>query len=158
MRELVATIDIEASPDEVWQVLTDFDRYPEWNPFITEIRGVPEEGARLQVRIEPPDGRSISFAPEVRRAAETVQLTWLGRVLVPGVFDGEHSFEIRPLEIADPRRVRFTQRERFRGLLVPLLWRSLDRDTRRGFEQMNEALKDRAEELAEARDTEDTEG
>ncbi len=146
MRELVTDIDIDADPNEVWAVLTDFDRYPEWNPFITEIRGVAEEGERLQVRLEPPEGRPVRFEPKVQIANDGVQLTWLGRVLLPGVFDGEHSFEIRPLPFGGPERVRFTQRERFRGLLVPLLWRSLDRDTRRGFEQMNEALKERVEE------------
>ena len=40
---------------------------------------------------------------------------------------------------------RFVQREEFRGLLVPLLWSSVSRNTQRGFEAMNAALKERAE-------------
>jgi hypothetical protein len=70
------------------------------------------------------------------------QLRWLGRLLVPGLFDGEHIFEIEEL---DKDRVLFIQREYFRGLLVPLLARSLDRETQRGFEEMNRALRERAE-------------
>ena len=73
-------------------------------------------------------------------------LRWLGRLLVPGLFDGEHSFTIRPLA---EDRVRFVQREEFKGLLVPLFARSLDANTRRGFEQMNAALKERAESAPE---------
>ncbi|HLE55364.1 MAG TPA: SRPBCC domain-containing protein [Thermoplasmata archaeon] len=61
---------------------------------------------------------------------------------IPGLFDGEHIFEIEP---AGAGRTRFVQREVFRGLLVPVLARSLDRDTKRGFEEMNRALKMRAE-------------
>ena len=66
----------------------------------------------------------------------------LGRLLMPGLFDGEHTFTIETLEA---NRIRFTQREVFTGLLVPLFARGLDTDTRRGFEEMNQALKSRAE-------------
>jgi hypothetical protein len=61
---------------------------------------------------------------------------------VPGLFDGEHSLTIEALE---ENRVRFVQSEAFRGLLVPLFARSLNNNTRRGFEEMNRALKERAE-------------
>ena len=64
---------------------------------------------------------------------------------MPGVFDGEHSFTIEPLA---ENRVRFVQREAFKGLLVPLLARSLETETQRGFEEMNRALKERAESAA----------
>jgi hypothetical protein len=54
----------------------------------------------------------------------------------------EYSLTIQPL---DENRVRFVQREVFKGLLVPLFARSLDNNTHRGFEEMNRALKERAE-------------
>ena len=63
-------------------------------------------------------------------------------LLMPGLFDGEHSLEIQPL---GENRTRFVQRETFRGLLVPLSARGLLENTRRGFEEMNRALKERAE-------------
>ena len=47
MRDLRSEID--ASPEDVWQVLTDFDAYPEWNPFIRSIQGNPEVGSRLSI-------------------------------------------------------------------------------------------------------------
>jgi hypothetical protein len=84
----------------------------------------------------------MTFRPTVLSVEPNRELRWLGRLLIPGLFDGEHIFEIEP---AGMDRVRFTQREVFRGLFVPLLARSLDRDTRRGFEEMNRALKVRAE-------------
>ena len=84
----------------------------------------------------------MTFRPKILNAEPNRELRWLGHLFVPGLFDGEHSFTIEPLGHA---RVRFVQREIFRGLLVPLFSRGLDRDTRRGFEEMNRALKERAE-------------
>jgi hypothetical protein len=142
MKQLHTEIDVEAPAERVWEVLMDFASYPQWNPFIRNISGLPAPGERLEVRLEPPGGRGMTFKPQVLNAEPNRQLRWLGRLLVPGLFDGEHSFTIQPLE---ERCVRFVQREEFKGLLVPLFARSLETNTRRGFEQMNRALKERAE-------------
>ena len=126
----------------MWRLLTDFASYPQWNPFIRQISGEPTPGERLKVRLEPPESRGITLRPKVLSAEPNHQLRWLGHLFVPGLFDGEHSFVIRPL---GEDRVRFVQREAFRGLLVPLFARSLDKSTLGGFEEMNQALKERAE-------------
>jgi len=144
MKELRTQIEIEATPERVWEILTDFDAYPEWNPFIQAIEGEAAPGSRLEVRIEPPGGRAMRFKPTVLEAAPRQELRWLGRVLVPGLFDGEHSLRIEPI---DDSRVRFVQAERFTGVLVPLFGKSLEK-TERGFTAMNEALKRRAEATA----------
>lgn len=135
-------IEIDASAERVWAVLTDFGSYPQWNPFIKSVTGEPRHGARLQIAIQPSGGKAMRFSPTVLAAEAGRELRWLGRFLFPGLFDGEHRFLIEPL---GESRVRFQQSERFSGLLVGLLRGSLDRDTRRGFEEMNEALKARAE-------------
>ena len=135
-------IDINASGERVWRVLTDFSAYGEWNPFITSISGEVRRGARLKVRVQPSGGRGMTFRPTVLAADRNRELRWVGRLLFPGIFDGEHAFLITPLENG---RVRLRQQETFRGLLVPLLRRLLDGQTRAGFEAMNRALKERAE-------------
>jgi hypothetical protein len=142
MKQLHTEIEIDASAKRVWELLTDFASYPEWNPFIRSIGGQPAPGERLRARLEPPGGQAMTFKPKVLTAEPDRELRWLGHLLVPGLFDGEHSFTIQPLE---DDRVRFVQREAFRGLLVPLFVGSLESNTRRGFEEMNRALKGRAE-------------
>jgi hypothetical protein len=149
MKELHSEIVIDASPERVWDVLTDFASYPQWNPFIRRISGELEVGGRLEVRLEPPDSRGITMRPTVLRAEPNRLIRWVGHLLVPGLFDGEHSLAIEPLE---EDRVRFVQHEAFKGVLVRLLARSLDTSTLRGFEQMNGALKERAEALPESTD------
>jgi hypothetical protein len=84
----------------------------------------------------------MSFRPTVLVAEPNRELRWLGHLLLPGLFDGEHSFSIEPL---GDGRVRFVQRERLKGLLVPFLSKMLDGDITRGFEEMNRAMKQRAE-------------
>jgi hypothetical protein len=63
-------------------------------------------------------------------------------LIIPGLFDGEHIFQI---ELLSDGLVRFKQREIFSGILVPLLKNSLEIDTRRGFNEMNQKLKELAE-------------
>jgi hypothetical protein len=142
VKELVTEIEIQATAERVWQLLTDFARFPQWNPFIRRASGAAKAGERLQVYMQPSDASGMAFRPTVLKAESQRELRWLGHFLMPGLFDGEHSFSIESL---GSKRVRFVQHEVFTGLLVPLLAHSLDTDTRRGFEEMNRALKVQAE-------------
>ena len=140
MKELRTEIEIEAPPERVWAALLDFPSFPEWNPFIRRISGTPAVGSRLDVTLGASGTKPMSFRPTVKAVVPNRELRWLGRVGLPRIFDGEHIFELTPI---GPNRTRFVQRERFRGLFVPLLAKSLDRDARRGFEEMNVALAER---------------
>jgi hypothetical protein len=142
VKELVTEIEIQATAERAWQLLTDFASFPQWNPFIRQAKGEIKTGARLQVHMQPSGSSSMTFRPTVLKAEPKRELRWLGHLFIPGLFDGEHCFTIEPL---GENRVRFTQREIFTGLLVPLFARGLDSNTRRGFEEMNQALKARAE-------------
>ena len=146
--QIQTEIEIAATPDRVWSILTNFSTYPDWNPFIRFIHGAPEQGAPLEVRIQPGGAKGMTFRPTILTAIRAEQLRWLGRFLVPGLFDGEHCFAIQPIANG---MVRFRQSELFSGILVPMFRASLDKDTKRGFEEMNQALKVRAEANGEGR-------
>ena len=141
-RRIDTHLEIGTPAHRVWEVLTDFEAYPFWNPFIVKLAGAARTGERLNVAIRPPGRRAMTFRPNVLVADPERELRWLGRVILPRLFDGEHVFTIAPLTTG---RVRFSQRETFRGLLVPLMPPSMWDSTRRGFEGMNDALKRRAE-------------
>lgn len=94
------------------------------------------------MRIQPSGTKGMTFRPVVRAVDEARELRWLGRFLLPGIFDGEHRFVIQSLAGG---KILFQHSERFTGILVPLFQRRLERDTKRGFEGMNLALKARAE-------------
>jgi hypothetical protein len=135
-------VTIDASAERVWNILTDFAAYPDWNPFIRRISGLPVAGSRLEVRLQPPGGPGMTIRPTVLQSNTGRELRWLGSVGVRGIFDGEHMFRLEP---EAPDRVRFVQEERFTGLLAPLVLRFIAASTRRGFAAMNTALKARAE-------------
>ena len=145
-RRLLSHVMIEASARHVWKVLLDFQAYARWNPFMVRIEGAVRQGQRLVVEIRPPGQRAMTFRPTVLVADPDRELRWLGRVFLPGVFDGEHVFTIAPLGAG---RVRFSQRETFRGLLIPFMPRSRWNATQQGFEAMNRALKECAERNAD---------
>ncbi|MEM7275424.1 MAG: SRPBCC domain-containing protein [Actinomycetota bacterium] len=140
--QLHTEIVIDATPERVWEVLTDLADYHRWNPFVIESAGEVAVGQRLTNRIKPPGGRAQTFRPIVTVAEPAVTFEWLGRLGIPGLFDGRHRFDLEPTAGGGTRLVH---REFFGGLLVRFLRSSLDTRVRQGFDAMNQALKDRAE-------------
>jgi hypothetical protein len=148
MKELRTEIEIDASPGHVWEVLIDFPRYGEWNPFIKRIEGQPREGTVLEVDLQQTEGgKPMVIRPVVIDCDRGVEFAWRGRLWVPKIFDGEHHFTLESLE---GDRTRFHHWERFGGILVPLLSSMLEDKTKPAFERMNRALKDRVEAVARA--------
>jgi hypothetical protein len=137
------SIDIDANPDVVWRILMNFSAYPYWNPFIYRIEGEAFEGERLSVLIQPPGKREMQFRPRVQRVEHQRAFSWLGKLLIPGLFDGYHEFLLEPIV----QGTRFRHRERFSGILVPLLWKIMQPTIQAGFESMNRAIKIRAESI-----------
>ena len=142
MKELNNEVEIHASAERVWNLLTDFARFPQWNPFIHRVSGEPKTGARLEVTIQPSGASRTTSRPTVLKAEPNHELRWIERSLLPGLLDVEHIFTIKQL---DTTHVRFTQREVRTGILVPLRARGRATDTRRGLKEMNQALKAREE-------------
>ncbi len=142
--EIRTDIQIDAPAARVWSILTDFDAYPAWNPFIRLVEGRAEKGSQLHVRLDLPRFRSIEVRPRIIHFDPGRELRWIGQLLLPGFFDGEHVFAIEPIGDVS---VRFVQRERFIGIGVPFLSAVVRRPLIEGFEEMNEALKERTEAL-----------
>ena len=142
VKEIKTEILIQASPERVWAVLTDFDNYKKWNPFIPSITGDVAVGNTITVRLEPPEGRGMTIKPKVLVFENNRKLRWLGHMLVPGLFDGEHTFEL--IDHGNGTTT-FSQTEKFTGIFVPLFRKMLDINTTDGFRLMNRNLKESAE-------------
>ena len=131
MREEVTNVQINASAERVWEVLTDFASMSDWNPFIRQASGVVREGAQIEVRLQPPNGRGMTFKPTLIKVEQNREFRWRGRLLIPGIFDGEHYFIIEPLQEGV---VRLIHGEQFRGMLVPFFGGTIDKAVQ-GFER-----------------------
>jgi hypothetical protein len=145
--EVRTEVEIDAPPEQVWAVLTDFAAYHEWNPFITGLRGRLETGARLRVELSYADGRHTSFRPSLVSLKPAEELRWIAKLWFKGLFDGEHFFQLSAI---DRNRTRLVQGENFSGLLVKLAANTLTQNAR-GFVGMNAALKRRVESQARSR-------
>jgi hypothetical protein len=138
------TVDIEAPKQLVWDVLTDFAAYSEWNPD-TRIEGTAEVGTTLSVHMD--GGRGMSFKPTVLAATPGVELRWVGRLAFGGIVDGEHFFI---LDGNADGTTHLTHGERYSGLLVALTKPFLSREKNQaGYENFNRILKRRVERLRE---------
>jgi hypothetical protein len=139
MKSKSATIHIDAPPMDVWAVLTDLSRYPEWNPLFREASGEITVGERIKLRsVHPANGRMMTVKPKIVTAKAGVELRWVASL--PGIMSGEHSFTLTP----EGGGTQVVQSESFRGLLVPLSGKMLTR-AQTSFAELNEALKKRVE-------------
>ena len=142
MYRLDTRIEINASAERVWSILMDFPGHARWNPFVRSIDGLPTVGESLNVLIQPAGSSGMRFRPTVLIIDPKREFRWKGKLVIRGLFDGEHFFKLEPKSDA---QLVFHQGEVFSGLLVPFLRRSLDGATKQGFVAMNEALKREAE-------------
>ena len=144
MHDIRTETEIRATPERIWSILVDFPAHSAWNPFVRSIEGVLKVGGKLTVSVQPEGAKGMTFRPTVLVAIPNQELRWLGRLLLPGIFDGEHYFQIKP---AQPGSSLFIHGETFSGALVPFFKSALDTRTKAGFLAMNRALKERAEGL-----------
>lgn len=140
MKELRTEIEIQATSEKVWRILTDLDEYPEWHPYATAVGKVTVgESVDLTVKMS---GKPMVLHCTVTKAEPNREFRWKYHVVSTVLFSGEHIFTIEPI---DASHVRLVDREVFNGLLVPLQARDIDTNSRSGFVAMDKALKARAE-------------
>jgi hypothetical protein len=136
MKKIETAIQINASPEAVWNVLVDFSRM-DWNPLFASIEGALVVNKGLQVIYRKP---RLLIRPRITACDPGRVLEWLGSPGLPFLFESRHRFELTE----EDGGTRFRHAETFTGILVPLLGGFLAK-TPQGFEAMNQALKVEAE-------------
>ncbi|USA46217.1 SRPBCC domain-containing protein [Acinetobacter sp. C26M] len=140
-KEINTEILIHASAKEIWNVLMDFDRYPEWNPFIIRIEGHKELGGELKIVLQSAGESTMNFVPLVVENKQAEKFAWHGTLLFKQLFNGIHCFEL--IEVAE-KKTLFKHSETFNGFLVRFLGKELKK-TEQNFHLMNESLRQRVE-------------
>jgi hypothetical protein len=142
------SVDIAAAPEAVWQVMTDFDRYPEWNPF----------AVRCSTSLLPGDPIDMSVAFILPGRRRLRQREWI-RTHTPG---REFSYSMAPVPFSALRsrrtqsitplgdaQTRYTSRFELSGWLHPVVQLLLGARLHRGFHAMTAALLKRVEQSGE---------
>ncbi|WP_174279706.1 SRPBCC domain-containing protein [Sphingomonas bacterium] len=131
MHQLVTTFSVPQSPEQVWQVLTDLPSYQSWNSFMIAAAGELVVGNKLEITLSPSPDRKTTFKPTLLVVDKSRELRWRGRLIVKGLFDGEHFWT---LAAHGQGGTTITHGETFTGLLV----RVVKPETfKPGFERMN---------------------
>ena len=141
MKENRNEIEIQSTPERVWEVLTDLDKYPQWNPLLRQAEGELAVGEKINLTANS-GTNDMNFFCTVTEVDPNRSFSWKFHVMLPFLFRGEHFFQIEPV---DEHRVRFIDREVFHGLLVPLQAKNLETNAKPAMIAMGEALKRRVE-------------
>ncbi len=141
MKNIRTEIIIDAPIATVWDILMNFDSYPNWNPFI-HITGNAVVGQHLENTIFLEGQKPQIFKPKVLEVQQNKLLRWEGNLLIKGLFDGMHYFQ---LEAINQDQTRLVHGENFKGILVGLILKMIGTATEEGFKKMNLALKEQCE-------------
>lgn len=141
MQNIQTEILINATPQQVWKTLLDFENYPNWNPFI-HIKGQAKVGQQLTNTLFLDNQKPQVFKPIVLAIEKQQQLRWQGQLFIKGLFDGEHYFK---LEAVSQNQTKLIHGENFSGILTSLILKMVKTATINGFEKMNTALKRQVE-------------
>ncbi len=139
--KIATEIEIEASTERVWRILTDTARYGEWNSFIPALQGSLQPGHRISFQLSLPIGLRIPAQAMVLAATAQRELRWAGVLGWAWLFRAEH------YHLLEPRsgRVHFRHGERFSGLFAVLAWPLLRLFVPAQYHAVNRNLKSRAE-------------
>ncbi len=143
MNAVETEIAIATEPREVWRVLTRFEHYGEWNPFITQIDGTPALGQTVTVHIHVAGHAALPIKAEIVTFRENAELVWRSHLLKEGLFDRDHIFRIEPNATGS----LVFQKQTLEGAIAPAAAYLTEDAIRRGLENMNAALKRRVEQV-----------
>ena len=138
MKAYEATAAIGATPEDIWAILTDASSYPNWDSGVVRVEGSIAPGEKIKVvsKVNP----NRAFPVKVTEFNPGRSMTWSGGMPL-GLFKGVRRFTLTP---EGDGTTRFSMREEYTGLFLPLIWRSMP-DLSPSFDQFASGLKARAE-------------
>ncbi len=140
MKTIESEVVLLASPAEVWKVLTDFQSYAEWNPFIPRMEARVGEGESFRAMSRLPAGVRLGFVGRILIVVPERELAWMGRpTMMPApAMEVRHTFTLEP----DGGGTRLHQLEEATGFLIPMSGWILGQ-AQKGQVAINEALERR---------------
>lgn len=144
-------IVINSTPEKVRDVILDFQKYTEWNPFLSSFKIYTEgattalPGTQLEIKMKLIGNNESTMYPIVLENSENA-LRWKGKLLFDFMFVGIHSFEYIAIEVDGQAKTKLIQSEEFSGFFSYFFgWSGLLDKTKNRFEELNKALKKQIE-------------
>lgn len=137
MPSIETSLEIPASAEKIWALLTDFAHYSSWNPFIVRAKGSAVPGRTLHLQVKLPGQNPIDLAPEISECQEPYSLRWRSFLGEAQQIQGDHYLILEPLPSGHTRLIHG---EHFQGPGSASFVRDAESLTRAGFASMNQAL------------------
>src|SRR6185295_12792167 len=97
VKEIRAEIYIEAKPEWVWRVITNFEAYPKWNPVIRSFERIElSPGSRPKLAVQWPGEEPRSLRVTLVKAIPAQELRWRDNGIASLFFNRECSLFIEP--------------------------------------------------------------
>ena len=131
-------IIIDATPEQVWSVLTDFNTYPEWSFLFTNLEGDFKNGGEVEVTfMQDPDKNDKSAKyKHILTVKEGEFFSW-SDPFAAGMTD-LHIYKVEPY---GDKQTKFIQTDDCKGGLTWLLGRQVDKFHEKYYPRYNRALK-----------------
>ena len=142
LHEIRTEIDIAASPEKVWEIITDIDAWQQWNPIINASRGVAAKGYTLSITMVGKDGADgPKYYPTITQFDKPRYFHWQAEMITAAIMRNDKVFELEKT----PSGTRLIHKELFTGMMVPIFGNTFDKNVPPMLNSMNLALKELAE-------------
>lgn len=143
MKGWTAEVLIGAPQQLVWEQMTDFKDYPQWNPFVREAHAEFAIGKKIRFLEDMKQFGQHWLEAKFLLIEPHQRIVWKGHFGAPFLFAVRHSFIF---EAVSKHQTRFTQIHENSGWLIPYLaWRGVYCASYQGYLDYNQALKERCE-------------
>lgn len=137
MKEIRTEKTLVAPVGRIWELLSDFDLYPQWNPLFVKIGGPMVAGASFDLLVHLPGMDPFPIRPKLLAVEPESRFCWQSMLFFKGLLTWTFSCQ---LEVQAPDRLILVQRSEFKGLLAPLFSFGMAAAVTAGMEQLNQAV------------------
>lgn len=137
------TVEIAAPAQFVWDVLVDYERYREWNPYTVEVATSLEIGAPIDLTLPAYDGSGQTFSTRefIRVVEPPHHLRYDNGDQIPGVLGVRDQW----ITEVGPGRCTYSTTDTISGEHADLAMEMTGDWIKAGFDAVAVALKERAE-------------
>lgn len=143
MQTIRTEIDIKATPEKVWGIITDVDKWHEWSPTINASEGKAETGSTVTITMmsKEPGKDGPKYSPKIIQMDEPRYFHWRAHMMAGFIFTNDKIIELEKTDAG----TKVIHKETFKGLMAVAMKGQMEKGVPSMLNMMNEALKESAE-------------
>ncbi len=143
MYEISTEIEINASKDQIWNLLIDIEKWQEWNPIIKSASGKLEKGEKISLIMVGKDGKNgPAYSPIITDLEDHSKFRWRAKMLAGFIFTNDKVIELEEVGV---NRTKLIHKELFKGIMFKMMCSQMDKGVPPMLNSMNKAIKDKLE-------------